>query len=141
MSRNAVFIALVAVLVFAGIVLFAWEAGNNSQPEPDPSIKILFYATGCPHCANVEQFIQENKIEEKIAFEKREVSNDLDNAKLFLKREAQCQIPEKERGSIPVFWDGTTCIGGDVNIIAYFQQLLAPSATTSTEPVSTTSTK
>jgi glutaredoxin len=34
---------------------------------------ILFYGNGCPHCAKVEQYIKDNKIDQKFDIDMKEI--------------------------------------------------------------------
>jgi glutaredoxin len=40
---------------------------------------ILFYGNGCPHCAQVEQYIKDNGIDEKMDIEMKELYFNRDN--------------------------------------------------------------
>jgi hypothetical protein len=80
----------------------------------------LFYGIGCPHCAKVEEFIRENKIKEKIAFEEKEVYFNKENAKQLIEVAKKCGFNEKEIG-VPFLWNGENqrCIVGDEPIINF----------------------
>lgn len=98
---------------------------------------ILFYGEGCPHCAIVEKYIEENKIKEKfsfeekekissggkekIFFEEKEVYYNRKNAKELAKRAKICGIPENSIG-VPFLWNGSKCFIGDQSIIEFFKQ-------------------
>jgi glutaredoxin len=85
---------------------------------------IFFYGEGCPHCANVEKFSQDNKVESKVQFEKQEVFNNTQNAYLMtLVATKKCNIPENELG-VPFLWDGPDlkCLLGDQDIINFFKE-------------------
>lgn len=82
---------------------------------------IYFYGETCFYCANVEKFFEENNIENKIQFEKREIYKNRRNANLLiLLGKRKCELKEKEIG-VPFFWDGSKCIIGDQSIIDYFE--------------------
>jgi glutaredoxin len=84
---------------------------------------ILFYSVGCPHCAKVEAFIQQNGIANKLPLQNKEVYYDSDNAALLVEIVTSCGMPT---GSIdvPFLYDGSQCIVGDADIISFFQQKL-----------------
>jgi glutaredoxin len=42
---------------------------------------ILFYGNGCPHCAKVEKFFEDNKISEKFGVESKEIYFNKNNLK------------------------------------------------------------
>jgi len=86
---------------------------------------ILFYGLGCPHCAKVESFIKENKIQEKISIEQREVYFNNDNQKLLMEAAKDCRLNENRIG-VPFLWDKKNhdCIIGDQPIIDFFKNKL-----------------
>jgi len=84
---------------------------------------ILFYGDGCPHCGNVEAFIKEHNLTEKIQFDQLEVFNNKDNSVVFAEKAGICQIPQEKLG-VPLLWDGANCVEGDQNIIKFFKDKL-----------------
>jgi len=127
----------VTILIVAGIFLIKQknkgnlidhQVKNTANAQNEDSLKqlIFFYGIGCPHCANVEKFFEENKIKEKIQFEEREVYFNKDNAKLLVSiAKEKCGFKENEIG-VPFLWDGenSKCIVGDQPIIDFFKQKL-----------------
>lgn len=121
----------ILVFLFIAILVIAWiyYAGRAKKNEPLKSIEgkmVYFYGETCPHCANVEKFFEENRIEEKIQFEKKEVYNDKGNANLLiLVARRKCNFKENEIG-VPLLWDGKNgkCVVGDQPIIDYFKEKL-----------------
>ena len=124
------FIPIVAVLlvIAAGIAFAVYEKSqsnpnNNTQPANiDRSGIILFYGNGCPHCANVEKFIKENKVDEKVSFKSLEVYSNKDNANLLMEIATECKLPTDSIG-IPFLWDGPnmTCVVGEPDVVSFFQ--------------------
>ena len=121
---------IVQIVILGGIIFiiatfyFLNEKKNRELLESVKDKMIFFYGEGCPHCANVEKFFEENNIEDKIQFEKKEVYNDKNNAKLLiLAAKRKCNLKENEIG-VPFFWDGSKCIVGDQPIINYFKEKL-----------------
>ena len=108
-----VFVALAGGLVFL-------SACSNNQVTPASNL-ILFYGDGCPHCAIVETYIKDHKIEEKITFDKKEVFNDQVNAALLGEKAAACGLPT-DRVGVPFLWDNGQCYEGDQDIIKYFKE-------------------
>jgi len=131
----------ILILIFLGIFIissagFYFSKGHNNTSSKDISSTntsstqelteiILFYGSGCPHCAKVEAFIKENKIKEKIAFEEKEVYFNKKNAKQLVEIAKNCGFNEKEIG-VPFLWDGEgqRCIVGDEPIINFFKEKL-----------------
>lgn len=81
---------------------------------------ILFYGEGCPHCAIVEEFIEENKIDTKISFSKKEVYYNKQNSSLLVEKAKICNFNTDSIG-VPFLWDGARCLVGDQDIIEFFK--------------------
>jgi len=108
-------IVLVIVVVAGGIIY----SRINQSSEADNRV-ILFYRDSCPHCANVEEFVKANNIEEKYPFERLSVDNPV-NAQLFMKKIKYCEIPSELAG-VPLLWDRSKCRLGDADIINFFEE-------------------
>lgn len=122
MKKGMGFPALVIGSIIAVVAIFVIFIKLQNAPPSNDTI-IFFYGDTCPHCANVEEFFVENKVEEKISFEKREVYNSAANAKLLAERAAVCSISQEDLG-VPLLWTGKDCIRGDTDIIKYFKNQL-----------------
>ena len=119
---------IVAILIIAFIVaiffLFKVKKENDLIASVQGRI-ILFYKDGCPACATVEKFIQDNNVESKVLFERKEISNDKQNeALLTLLVQKKCNL--KTDTSLPVIWDGldSKCVSGEQDVINFFNDKL-----------------
>lgn len=81
---------------------------------------ILFYGQGCPHCANVEDYLKSNP--PKFNLEQKEVYYNQNNQKELISQAKSCGLPENQIG-VPFLWTGKDCIIGDTPIINYFKNL------------------
>lgn len=125
MNKKTLLIIVIAVLAVAGVLLGFYFF---NKPEIDTSGIILFYGEDCPHCKLVDDFITQNKVEEKVKFRRLEVpfgektsSQLVENAKVLLEKLQACGLKTEQVG-IPFLWDGKTCIIGDQDIIKFFQE-------------------
>lgn len=82
---------------------------------------VLYYGDGCPHCANVEKYLQDNDIKNKISFEEKEVYKNKDNAEQMAEDASYCDIDVESFG-VPFLWADGKCLMGDEDIIAFFKQ-------------------
>ena len=99
----------------------------------DENLKPVGHAANCdcPHCQNVEKYVADNNIDQKITFEKLEVGSNPSNANLLFAKMGICGVDTSQGAVVPVFWDGKTpnipnsqrCIVGDQPIIDYFSKL------------------
>jgi glutaredoxin len=121
-------ILFIAVLAFSFFAL--WQEKNKNQSlidEPtgkesqEVSQIILFYGNGCPHCAIVEKYIEENNIKNKISFAEKEVYYNQANAKELEAKAKICGLPTDSIG-VPFLWNGGTCLIGDKDIVNFLKQ-------------------
>lgn len=82
---------------------------------------VLYYGDGCPHCDNVEKYLQENGIKNKISFEEKEVYKNKDNAERMAEDASYCDIDVESFG-VPFLWADGKCFMGDEEIINFFKQ-------------------
>jgi hypothetical protein len=128
MNKNILLVVGFIVLVVLAVFLyFGYTNGSLnkifsyfSKPRVEISGVILFYGDGCSHCANVDKFILDNKVEDKVKFTKLEVFNNKQNANILVEKANACGLPTDKIG-VPFLWDGTRCISGDVDIIKFFE--------------------
>lgn len=112
-------IVVVVILTTAGFWIFNYSTGFFKN-QPEPKGIILFYGDGCSHCANVDKFISDNNIKEKISFAELEVFNNQNNAGVLLEKAKACGLDTNLIG-VPFLWNGKTCVLGDQDIIKFFQ--------------------
>lgn len=86
-----------------------------------PKEIVLYWGEGCPHCANVETFVQENQIESRVPFTRKEVYVNKNNAREMGRIAKSCGLSTANIG-VPFLWTGQQCLTGDRDIIAFFQQ-------------------
>lgn len=108
-------------MVGTGLFIINGNGDNQQNGEDQNSEIILFHGDGCPHCANVEKFIKDNNIEEKISFAKKEVYNNAANANELSQKAEKCGVDTKSIG-VPFLWDGEKCLVGDTDIIDFFKK-------------------
>jgi glutaredoxin len=118
--------AFIAIRYSPNIFIIPAASKTINQTKSTSSEIIFFYGNGCPHCAKVEQYLSDNKVEDKISFEKKEIYSNQDNAALLIDKAHSCGMNTDSIG-VPFLWDGPTgkCISGDEDVINYFQQKLS----------------
>lgn len=124
-----IFFILVAVFSFFALSQDKKDQNSNSSTENELTAGgnqaqnriIFFYGDGCPHCAIVEEYIKENKVNEKVAFSTKEVYYNRDNSKELEEKAKICGMPTDSIG-VPFLWDGEKCLVGDVDIVEFFKQ-------------------
>ncbi|MCK9393398.1 MAG: hypothetical protein WCX30_03635 [Candidatus Paceibacterota bacterium] len=123
MNKKIIFIALallIVILIIFGV--YFWQT-KKSSPKIDNNIRseiIFYYGEGCSYCENVEKYIKENKISEKISFESKEVFKNKKNTDDLVDKAEICKI-DYASISVPLLFDGSKCYEGDENIIKFFK--------------------
>jgi len=126
-------IAIIIAIILVGGLFWVWQLGvftkTSVQVAPLPQGIVLFYGDGCPHCKNVEDFITQNKIEDKVKFTRLEIpfngrtSKQLAaNADLAVQVAEKCKLDVSNGLIIPLLYDGNNqCLTGDVDTINFFK--------------------
>jgi len=104
-----VIIGIIAVGALGYLFLFDKNAAAKT---------ILYFGDTCPHCENVEKYIKDNGIDNKIEIVRKEVYRNQANAREMAKRAEQCGLPTGQIG-VPFLWDNNQCVLGDQPIIDY----------------------
>jgi len=106
-----------------GVFFLSACATQNQTPPPaaqDTSKPILFYSDSCPHCKIVEQFMTDNKVQDKIDLDNKEVSKDKVAAQELVDKAKGCQLEYNSIG-VPLLWVNNKCLIGDQDIIDFFK--------------------
>lgn len=87
---------------------------------------LFFYWNGCPHCARVEKFFEEHKIETTFSLEKKEIYFNRNNLDIFNEYIKKLNLPVDQVG-VPMLIidsesDSCTYLAWDVSIIEFFQK-------------------
>ncbi|MFA5749878.1 MAG: hypothetical protein WC895_01500 [Candidatus Shapirobacteria bacterium] len=125
--KKIIFGLIIIVLAFGFYKLLSTPpgvtpTGDKNYDNPD---FILFYGDTCPHCKNVEDWIQSNKAEEKLKINKKEVYKNTQNQEEMTKLVNQyCPELNTDGIGVPLGFDpiNKKCIQGDTPIIDFLSQ-------------------
>lgn len=123
MSKKTIwtFAGVGIVVVFLAVFLFLRSSIKEvNWSELDNQIT-YYYGADCPHCARVLQFIEENKIAEKVAFVKKEVSYNISNGQEFSQVTKKCGISSSEAG-VPLVYAEGKCLMGEPEVMGFFKE-------------------
>jgi glutaredoxin len=123
---------IIPTILFIAVLFFSFFAlsqtknqmskGETAENQNQPKNQIiLFYGIGCPHCAEVENYIEQNNIKNKIPLVQKEVYYNQNNAKELEEKAKICNLSANSIG-VPFLWDGEKCFIGDQEIINFFKQ-------------------
>ncbi len=119
MDKTIIYTILIVVL--AGFLFWAFQGGlfaghSTVTATPLPAGIVLFYGQGCPHCEDVEKFITENKIEDKVKISRLEVWYNKNNQATLAQVVKMCNIKGDSVG-VPFLYDGNgKCYIGEVDV-------------------------
>lgn len=120
-----IIIGLITVIIWGSkgkqkAILSQNEHTNNrtSQATTSSDIPTFFYGNTCPHCSEVEKWIEENKVGEKISIVKKEVYDNQQNAKELTKAAESCGLPTDSVG-VPFLYAESKCFIGTPDVINY----------------------
>jgi glutaredoxin len=114
-------VAVVAVLL-GGAYFFMAPQERESSAEPGSATGIVYYyGEECPHCHDVMKFIEENKIAEKVAFEKKEVWHNTANARDMDAKVKICALDKKQVG-VPFLFAEGKCYIGTPDVTGFFKK-------------------
>lgn len=88
------------------------------------SALILYVGDGCPHCANVETYLKTHLETATLDITQKEVYHNQQNASELIERAKSCGLQGDSVG-IPFLSDGSRCIVGDTDIIAFLASTTA----------------
>ena len=111
-------IVLTSVVISVVIVILGYILVDSSNKKkavkvnlPSKEKIVYYYGSTCPHCKEVEKWMKENKIEEKIKLEKKEVWYNRENAAELQEVARFCKLDPNSIG-VPFLWaDGKCYIG------------------------------
>ncbi len=112
---SLVLLILATVLFNTRIVSAEQNLVQNNNQE------VLYYGSGCPHCAKVESFLAKNNLEKNII--EKEIYHNPQNAEEFNQLCDEKGIKLIDRG-VPFLATKSQCLIGDDQIINYFQKEL-----------------
>lgn len=119
----------VSVFVICIILFVAWglktapsAAVTSSDDSGDPKSPIVYYyGKECSHCKDLEKFLEDNKIADRVSFAKKEVWHNSKNSDEMQKRADECRV-SKEGMGVPLVWSEGKCFVGGPDAENFFKQ-------------------
>ncbi len=124
MNKAALVIVAISVLLMGAVI---WNLSR--KPTLDTSGVTLFFSTTCTHCKEVEAYISEKKIDEKVQIARKEISIPENTASLNQAVE-YCKIDTTQGIGVPFLFAEGKCYIGSPDVKGYFDQKLGLSETT-----------
>jgi glutaredoxin len=95
------------------------EASSSTSSSALVTGTVYYYGAECPHCKAIGEFIDANKIAEKVQFVKKEVWHDKANQTEMMQAAKQCNLDTKSLG-VPFVFDNGTCYTGEPDVKKFF---------------------
>jgi glutaredoxin len=121
MKKGVIFVAGLGIVLIAVLWILISHQEKNSQATPITKDIILFYGKECPHCQDVEKFIEENKIMEKVGFDSVEVWHNQANSEVMMEKAKECGLSQENLG-VPFVWARGKCFMGGPESEKFFRQ-------------------
>jgi glutaredoxin len=122
---DKVIVYTIIIVILAGVMFWGFQSGffasifsggSTVEATPLPAGIVLFYGQGCPHCADVEKFISQNNIDQKVKITRLEVWYNKSNAALLSQVAQKCGIAGDSVG-VPFLYAGNgKCYVGEVDV-------------------------
>ena len=139
MKNTKIVTALVILIIVGFLAAVVWGSKSkkektlssaNSQienetatPVSDSSDGLIFYyGVFCPHCKEVEEWMEQNKIEEKVKIVKKEVYNNQGNARELEEAARNCGMGGESIGVPFLVTEEKKCLVGSVEIINFLKE-------------------
>lgn len=145
--KQTLITTLVIMLVTAGMLAaIVWGSQNKRTDQPQnlqvndsttatPEILsedekiaskegelVFYYGNTCPHCKDVEEWMKQNNVEEKIKVVKKEVYDNRANALELSKVAQKCGLNTNSIGVPFLYTPEGKCLIGTPDIINYFSK-------------------
>lgn len=124
MNKKIIISTILFLLLSAtAIFILAGEKNAVGPKHPDAGSDkdiILYYGVSCPNCIELDAWIEENNIKEKVSFGHKEIFQNEGNRKELLARAKTCGMAEESVG-VPFLWTGSACLIGKDNISKFFE--------------------
>ncbi len=128
MNKNTLKLILIsgALLVFFVIVFLSFMEGDREEivldDREDDYSMILFTGDNCPHCQDVEEFVERENLVDTLDLSIKEVYNNIENRNLLEDKFNQCS-PQPRTYGVPLLWNNQLCLIGPSEIINYLNSL------------------
>lgn len=121
-------VLIVVIIILGGVFFWAVQSGffvsiftGPIKGTIMPEGIVLFYGDGCSHCKDVEDYVSQNKIDDKIKSTRLETWKDRGNALLLIETAKTCNIDISQGAPVPLLWDGNKCYVGGPDVINFYK--------------------
>ncbi len=106
-AHKVILYFFIAVFIAFSFLLSFYISKKNEQNI------ILYYGITCPHCKNVDEFIENNGIEAKVKITRREIYTNQFNLNELQRHALECGINQSTVGVPFIYYQGNCYLGED----------------------------
>jgi len=110
----------ITVLLLIVSLLSVVILGSKGK-KTDTKVLVFFYGNTCPHCKDVEEWMENNKIKEKMEIIKKEVYDNNANAQELSLAAQSCGL-DTNNIAVPFLYAENKCFIGTPDIVNYLSQ-------------------
>jgi len=129
MKSQKMYLGIVILVIIIGGIVYLGNKGvseKESSPIQQSDKKnnlsiVYYYGTECPHCQEMMKFLEENKVAEKVNFNKKEIWHNKDNAKEMMEKVGECGLNKDEVG-VPFLYAKGKCFMGTPDVEEFFKK-------------------
>lgn len=120
MGKKGIIIGIIIVFILVGATYLVTQmvptkqestSTAEAQKKFDKTKMYYFWGDGCPHCAELDKWIKQNNITQKVKFTKLEVWKNAQNAALMNVAVDLCKQPQEGMGVPFVYYNGKCYVG------------------------------
>lgn len=128
MSKKLLLSAVIFFLTSVSAIFILWSgrspAEGASVPPAPAGQMVLYYGSTCPHCKDLEAWMETNGIPNKFSYQSKEVYGNKENAAELVSTAKVCKINDERLIGIPFLWTGSECLIGTPEIQSFFEKAL-----------------
>ena len=101
------------------------EKASTQADDKDVEKKdiVFYFSDDCPECTNIEKYLMENDVKNKIGFEEKNIDKNEVDAQQMAEDAMYCNVDEESFGA-PFLWAEGKCYTGEQDIINFFDDSL-----------------
>lgn len=122
MKKNTKILIIIAVACVGAVIFLLFNFSQKSPTIVPKTSIIFFYGRECPHCQEVEKFLQENKVAERVSFDSIEVWHNETNSNLLMEKVKICGLSEEKVG-VPLLYVSGRCLVGAQPVEEFFRSV------------------
>lgn len=104
--------------------LIGEEASAQSDDDMAKGDIVFYFSDNCSECVNIEKYLKNNDVENKIGFIEKNINKDEAGAEQMAEDAMYCNVDEESFG-VPFLWADGKCYTGEKNIIDFFNNKLS----------------